>query len=167
MWLVLASWTPRALHGWRRFLLKVFGARMGQGADVRGSARIWYPPHLVMEDRAVIGPRVTCYNQAEIRLGQDSLVSQGAHLCAGTHDFDDPAFQLIARPIRIGRDVWIAAEAFVGPGTVIGDRAVVGARAVAFGTLAPNMVYRGNPATALRIRRGAVEEMADLEDGGH
>lgn len=153
VWLVFASWTPRALHPWRRFLLRLFGARMGARADVRGSARVWYPPYLDMADRALIGPRVNCYNQAPISLGEDALVSQGAHLCAGSHDFDDPNFQLIARPIRIGKGVWIAAEAFVGPGAVIADGAVVGARAVAFGRLEENMVYRGNPATALRQRR--------------
>ncbi|RZI93474.1 MAG: putative colanic acid biosynthesis acetyltransferase, partial [Variovorax sp.] len=28
-WAVLASWTPPPLRGWRRFLLKAFGAQLG------------------------------------------------------------------------------------------------------------------------------------------
>ncbi len=152
-WAALASWTPRQLHGWRRFLLRTFGATMGPGSDVRGSARVWLPSNLVMGARAVVGPDVNCYTQAQIRIGDDALVSQGAHLCAGTHDVDDPAFQLVARPILIGAGAWIAAEAFVGPGAVIGDGAVLGARGVAFGRLNANMIYRGNPATPVRARR--------------
>jgi putative colanic acid biosynthesis acetyltransferase WcaF len=152
-WLLLAAWTPRQFHPWRRFLLRAFGASMSGNADVRGSARVWFPPHLVMEDGALIGPRVNCYNMAAISLGRGALISQGAHLCAGSHDIDSPVFQLVARPITIGPDSWVAAEAFVGPGVRIGEGAVLGARAVAFRPLDPWTVYTGNPAQPLRRRR--------------
>jgi putative colanic acid biosynthesis acetyltransferase WcaF len=126
---------------------------MGQRSDVRGSARVWLPSNLCMGARAVIGPRVNCYNQATITLGSDALISQGAYLCAGSHDVDDPHFQLITRPITIGSGAWIAAEAFLGPGASVGDGAVLGARGVAFGHLEPNLIYRGNPAQPVRERR--------------
>lgn len=152
-WLALAAWTPKQLAPWRRLLLRAFGARMGQGTDVRGSVRVWLPSHLVMEDGALIGPGVVCYNMAPVTLGAGVLVSQRAHLCAGSHDFDDPSFQLEARPITIGREAWIAAEAFVGPGVTVGEGAVLGARAAAFRHLDPWTVYTGNPARPLRPRR--------------
>ena len=153
VWLLLASWTPAPLHPWRRALLRLFGARMGHRADVRGSSRVWLPSHLVMADHALIGPNVTCYNQAPITLGERALVSQGAHLCAGTHDIDRADFPLVAKPIAIGAHAWVAAEAFVGPGAVIGDGCVLGARAVAFGRLDAWGVYAGNPARRVRERR--------------
>ncbi len=152
VWLVAASWTPRQLAPWRRILLRAFGARMANGSDVRGSARIWLPAHLVMEEDALIGPRVTCYNMAPISFGRGALVSQGAHLCAGSHDIASPDFQLVARPIAIGADTWIAAEAFVGPGVAMGDGAVLGARAAAFRDLDAWTVYSGNPAIPLKRR---------------
>lgn len=151
-WLILASWTPPPFKPWRRFLLKLFGAKLGVGADVRGSARVWYPPHLHLEDHAVLAPRVTCYNMAPVHLGQGVIVSQGAHLCAGTHDITSPVFQLTTRPITIGAKAWIAAEAFVGPGVVVGEGAVLGARAVAFKSLEPWAVYAGNPAQRIKTR---------------
>ncbi|MBH1986189.1 MAG: putative colanic acid biosynthesis acetyltransferase [Burkholderiales bacterium] len=153
VWLLLASWTPAPLHPWRRALLRLFGARMGHRADVRGSSRVWLPSHLVMADHALIGPKVTCYNQAPITLGERALVSQGAHLCAGTHDIDRADFPLVAKPIVIGAHAWVAAEAFVGPGAVIGEGCVLGARAVAFGRLDDWGVYAGNPARRVRERR--------------
>jgi putative colanic acid biosynthesis acetyltransferase WcaF len=151
-WLLLASWTPKRLRPWRRFLLRLFGAKLGPGTDVRGSVRVWYPPFLVMDEGALIGPGVICYNMAPISLGRGALVSQRAHLCAGSHNVDAPAFQLVARPITIGAEAWIAAEAFVGPGVQVGEGAVLGARAAAFRDLEPWTVYSGNPAMPLRPR---------------
>jgi putative colanic acid biosynthesis acetyltransferase WcaF len=73
-------------------------------------------------------------------------------LCAGSNDISDPDFQLVAAPISIGSNVWIATEAFLGPGTTIGDSAVVGARACLFGAAEPSGVYVGNPAKKLKER---------------
>ena len=151
-WALLASWTPPPFGAWRRFLLTLFGARMGVACDVRGSAKVWYPPHLKMADRSLLADRVNCYNMAPISLGERALVSQGAHLCAGSHDIRTRDFQLIAKPIHIGADVWVAAEAFVGPGVEIGEGSVLGARAVAFKSLEPWGVYAGNPAQFVKRR---------------
>jgi putative colanic acid biosynthesis acetyltransferase WcaF len=151
-WALFASWTPPQMHFWRCFLLKLFGARLGESCDVRGSARVWYPPHLHLADRAMLAERVICYNMAPISLGHGALVSQGAHLCAGSHDIYSANFQLTAQPITIGPRAWIAAEAFVGPGVDVGEGAVLGARSVAFRSLDPWTVYGGNPAKPLKRR---------------
>ncbi len=151
-WALLARWTPPPLHRWRRLVLNLFGARVAAGARVYGTARIWYPPHLEMAAFATMGPAVNCYNQAPIRIGRYAIVSQGAHLCAGTHDVSDPNFQLVTRPIVIGERAWIAAEAFVGPGVSVGEGTVLGARAVAMRSLDPWSIYSGNPAQKLRER---------------
>lgn len=152
-WLLLASWTPPVLHPWRRLLLRMFGAHIAERCDVRGSARVWYPPNLRMAPGALIAERVNCYNMAPVTMDEEALVSQGAHLCAGNHDIDDPHFQLIAKPIHLGARSWIASEAFVAPGVKVGEGAVLGARAVALGELQPWTLYVGNPAQARRPRR--------------
>jgi putative colanic acid biosynthesis acetyltransferase WcaF len=153
-WCLLASWTPPFFNSWRRLILVAFGARIAGTARIHASTRIWYPPNLVMGAQACLGPGVNCYCMAKITLEPYALASQGAHLCAGTHDIDDPHFQLYAAPITIGRKAWIAAEAFVGPGVTVGEGAVLGARAVAFSDLAPWTVYAGNPACEIRKRKG-------------
>lgn len=89
---------------------------------------------------------------APITLGERSIISQGAHLCAGTHDIDDPDHQLITKPIAIGDGAWVAAEAFIGPGVNIGENAVIGARAVLMKDAESNGVYIGNPAKWVRSR---------------
>jgi putative colanic acid biosynthesis acetyltransferase WcaF len=152
-WSVLASWTPRQLSPWRCLLLRMFGARVSMKANVAASAKIWLPSNLEMDDHAVIGPGANCYNMAAVRLGRYVVVSQRAHLCAGSHRVDDEHFQLIAKPITIKDNAWIAAEAFVGPGVTVGEGAVLGARGVAFEDLNPWTVYVGNPAAVKRPRK--------------
>jgi putative colanic acid biosynthesis acetyltransferase WcaF len=151
-WALLAAWTPPPLRGWRRLILRAFGARMGVGANVYASARIWHPALLAMGDYATLGRRVNCYNQALVTLGDYAVVSQDATLCAGTHDYDDPEFQLRTRPIVLGPHCWIAAEAFVGPGVEVGAYAVLGARGVAMRDLEAGVVHAGNPAAAVKRR---------------
>jgi putative colanic acid biosynthesis acetyltransferase WcaF len=151
-WSLLAAWTPPPLRGWRRFLLRVFGAEVASTARIYGTVRVWLPSNLKIGQYAVIGPGATVYNMSKITLGDYATVSQGAHLCTGTHDIEDPYFQLKSRPIAIGARAWVAAEAFVGPGVRIGEGAVLGARGCAFKDLESWTVYTGNPATALRKR---------------
>lgn len=152
VWLGLAAWTPPPMRRWRRLVLIAFGARIAPTADVRASARVWYPPNLTMEDHALMGPGVQCYNIAPVTIGAFAIVSQRAHLCTGSHDLADPHFQLIARPIVLGPNVWIAAEAFVGPGVSAGVGSVLGARGAAFRDLEASTVYRGNPAEPVAHR---------------
>jgi len=151
-WLLLARWTPPPLHRWRCFLLRCFGARIGEGVRIYGSAQIWLPANLVMERLSWLGPNVRCYNQGMITIGERAVVSQYAYLCASSHDVDDPYFQLRLKPIVIGAHAWIAADAFVGPGVTIGEGAVVGARAVAMRDVEPWQVCSGNPAVVIKQR---------------
>lgn len=151
-WLVLARWTPPPFWAWRRIVLRAFGARIGKGARVYGSTRVWLPANLVLGDRALIGPGVYLYNQGRITVGAYSVISQGAHLCASSHDIRDPDFQLVLRPITIGTWCWVAAEAFVGPGVTMGDRSVLAARGALFGKAEADGVYTGNPAVFLKPR---------------
>lgn len=152
VWGGLGQWTPAPLHGWRRFLLRAFGAKIDKTAKIYPRVSVWFPPNLEMEAYATMGEATICYCMAPIRLKPYALVSQRAHLCSGTHDIDDPDFQLHAYPITIESRAWIAAEAFVGPGVVVGEGAVLGARAVTVKDLAPWTVYAGNPAKVIRQR---------------
>ena len=145
-WLLLARWTPPPLHGWRRLVVRMFGGKLDAGARLYASTRIWYPPNLAMGRNALLGPGVNCYNQGRITIGERVVVSQGAHLCASSHDIRDPDFQLILRPITICDQAWIAAEAFIGPGVTVGAGAVIGARAVLLRDAEQGGVYTGNPA---------------------
>jgi len=152
-WTVLARFTPPPLHGWRRLVLRMFGARIGAGVRVHASAAIWSPRNLTLGDYVLVGPGVRLYNQGHIAVDAYSVISQRAHLCASSHDIADPHFQLVLRPVHIGRNCWVAAEAFVGPGVTMGDYSVLGARGALFEDAQPGGVYSGNPAQLIKTRR--------------
>jgi putative colanic acid biosynthesis acetyltransferase WcaF len=145
-------WVPRRLNGWHRGALRLFGAKVGAGALIYPSALIECPWNLVLADFCVVGAGVRLYALGRIELGSHSVISQHAHLCAGTHDYQDPAMPLLRTPITIGDGVWICAEAFIGPGAIVGDRSVVGARSVVTGELPAGMVCAGNPCRPLKPR---------------
>jgi len=123
-------WSLSRSYTWRRFLLKRFGAQMGQSAAVGATTKIIHPWLLKLGDWSNIAADVTVYNLGQVTIGDHSVISQDAYICAGTHDYTQPTLPLLRPPITIGNGVWIAAGAFIGPGVTVGDNTVVGARAV-------------------------------------
>jgi putative colanic acid biosynthesis acetyltransferase WcaF len=151
-WILLAAWTPPALHPWRRALLRLFGARVAQTAGVYGSARISNPANLVMGEHSYIGRRVLIDSFARVEFGDYALASQGAVIMAWAAGPRDPAAGSPALGVRIGAHAWVATEAYLGPGVDMGEGSVLGARACTFDNLDPWTIYAGNPAQALRRR---------------
>ena len=152
-WLVLVRPTPRPMHKWRAFVLRLFGATLGPNCRIYAGARIWAPWNLVCEDAVAVADGAVLYNAAPMRLASHSIVSQDAYLCGSTHDYDDPAFPMVNKPISLGRYAWICARAVVGPGVQVGDGAVLGLCSVATRDLQPWTVYAGMPARAVKSRR--------------
>lgn len=152
VWLLLFRFSPRPLYVWRVFLLRLFGARLGTGCHIYPSVQIWAPWNLAMGDQSCLASDVVCYAMAPISLGNKVVVSQGTYLCAGTHDYNDPRFQLIAKPITIEDQSWIAARAFIGPGVTVGKGAVVGACSVVTRNIPAWIVCAGNPCKPIKRR---------------
>jgi len=105
-----------------------------------------------MGNHSCLAGDVDCYSVDKIILGDFATVSQQAMLCTATHDFNDPEFRLVTRPIVIGPRAWIGARAFVGPGVNVGEGAVVGAAAAVFRDVEPWTVVGGNPSHFLKKR---------------
>lgn len=152
VWLLLFRPSPRRLLGWRRFLLRLFGAKLAATAKVHNSVVIWAPWNLTMEDEATLAPNVDCYCVAPVRIGAHTTVSQYSYLCGATHDFEHPRFPLVPKPIAIEDQVWVAADVFVAPGVTIHQGAVVGARSSVFKDIPAWTVAVGNPAKPIRAR---------------
>ena len=163
-WFVIGRVSPRIAHGWRRVLLRAFGAIVAPGAHPYPSIRVWAPWNLTMGPHSCLGDRVDVYSVDRITLGEWAVVSQDAVLCTATHDYNDPTFPLVTRPIVIGRYAWVAAGAFIGPGVTVGEGAVVGARAVVMKDVPPWTIVAGNPARKIGERRRFLSGESTLPD---
>lgn len=152
-WTLFASWMPRSLgSGWKRLILRAFGAKMGKNSNVYSSTKVYYPANLVMGDNTCLASDVDCYNVAPIILEDNVTVSQGTYLCTASHDIGDPMHRLITAPIVLKEQSWIGARAFIGMGVTIGQGAVVGATASVYKDVEPWTVVGGNPAKFIKKR---------------
>lgn len=145
--------TPQALYSWRRFAWLLFGAKVGRRVLIRPGVRVTFPWKVVIGDHCWIGDNATLYNIDAITIGEHCVVSQEAYLCAGTHDHCDISFPLIAAPVTVEPECWIAARAFIGPGVRIARGAVVGACSVVLSDVASGTIVAGVPARAVGIRK--------------
>ena len=152
-WTLCAKWMPRSLgSGWKRLILRAFGAKMGKNSNVYSSTKIYYPANLVMGDNTCLAGDVDCYNVAPIILEDNVTVSQGAYLCTASHDIEASMHQLITAPIVLKDQAWIGARAFIGMGVTIGQGSVVGATASVYKDVEPWIVVGGNPAKFIKKR---------------
>jgi putative colanic acid biosynthesis acetyltransferase WcaF len=105
-----------------------------------------------MGEYSSLGDYVVCYNAGGVRIGRHSTISQYAHLCSSTHDYEHPHMSQVLAPIQIEDQVWVCADAFIAPGVRVGQGAVVGARASVFKDVEPWTVVGGNPARTIKKR---------------
>lgn len=148
-WIVQATLfgcSPQFMYGWRRFLLRSFGAKVGNGAIVRPTARVTFPWKLTLGENCWIGDEVRLYNWETISIGDNAVVSQSSYVCTASHDWNDKYFPLTAKAVSVGTEAWVATDVFIAPGVTIGDGAVVGARSSVFSDLPSDMVCYGCPA---------------------
>lgn len=153
VWNVLARPFPKStLMPWKRFLLRMFGAKLSSTCAVYNNAKIFMPWNLIMKDHACIGCNVDCYNAAPVTIGINATISQGAYLCTASHDISSPHHEQVQAPIVIEDRAWVAARAYIGPGVTVGEGAVVGATASVYKDVEPWTVVGGNPAKFLKKR---------------
>lgn len=156
VWLLLFRPTPsrglRIFDLWRVFLLRLWGARIGEYSSVKNSVRIWQPWNLEVGDWTVISEDCEIYNVDIIRIGNRVDISSGVYLCTAGHDIESPIMELTHAPITIGDDVWIAARSILLQGVTVGDGGIVAAGAIVTKDVEPWTVVGGNPARCLKKR---------------
>ncbi len=149
---LLIRYSPRPCFAWRRFVLRLFGARVGAYVNVYPSAHLYMPWNVAIGDWSALGEDVLVYSLGKVSIGKSVTLSYRSHLCAGTHDLNDPTLPLLKPPVTIEDGVWIGTEAFIAPGVRVGRGAVVGARAVVVKNVGPLEVVGGNPARVIGRR---------------
>lgn len=157
-WLVQSifiSTSPQFMYSWRRFIFRVFGAKIGKNVILRPSAKCTYPWHIEIGDNSWIGDNVTLYSLDKIKIGKNVVISQNSYICTGTHNYNKEAFDIERDQITIEDEVWLANDVYVAPGVTISKGAVVGTRSSVLHDLPSQMICFGTPAKSKK-RRGTV-----------
>ena len=134
------------------FLLKIFGAKIGKGVVVKPGVNIKYPWKLTVGNHVWIGENVWIDNLDKVEIGDNSVLSQGAMLLCGNHNFKKSSFDLITKPIVLEDGVWIGAKCTVVGGVICKSHSVLAVNSVASTNLEEYTIYRGNPADKIKSR---------------
>jgi putative colanic acid biosynthesis acetyltransferase WcaF len=144
--------SPQFLYGWRRFLLRLFGAQVGRGVLIRSTAKFTYPWKVSIGDYSWIGEQTVFYSLDEIRIGTHVAIAHGVYFNTGLHDYTKKEFTILSKKIIIGDECWITNDVYIAPGVIIGRGTVVGARSSVYKDLPSNKVCIGNPVKIVRNR---------------
>ncbi len=160
--LLVRSWVPGTAH--RAFLLRLFGAVIGRGVTMKPGLRVKFPWRLRVGDDSWLGEDCWIDNLAPVVIGNNVCVSQGAYLCTGNHNWSDPAFALVVKPITLQDGSWVGARCLVGPGVTFEESAVAVAGSIVARSLGPYEIHGGNPARFLRRRN--LQPLSAAQCGG-
>ncbi|MEZ6042912.1 MAG: putative colanic acid biosynthesis acetyltransferase [Planctomycetaceae bacterium] len=125
---VECAWNP--LSSVRVWLLRLFGASIGDGVVIRPNVRVKYPWRLTIGNDCWIGRDVWIDNLDDVVLASDVCISQAAYLCTGSHDHRSATFELQTGPIRVGHGAWICCRAVLLKDVVVMPMEIVSANAV-------------------------------------
>ena len=133
-------------------LLKLFGAKAGKGVVIKPNVNIKYPWFLEIGEDCWIGEGVWIDNLATVKIGSNVVLSQGAYLLTGSHDYKKESFDLVLDEIILEDGVWIGAKAVVCPGVICKSHSVLSVGSTATRDLEAYGIYQGNPAEMKRKR---------------
>ena len=133
-------------------LLKLFGAQVGKSVVIKPNVNIKYPWFLEIDSNVWIGEGVWIDNLAAVKVGSNVVLSQGAYLLTGSHDYKKESFDLMLGEIVLEEGVWIGAKAIVCPGVTCKSHSVLAVGSTATKDLEAYGVYQGNPAVIKRQR---------------
>jgi putative colanic acid biosynthesis acetyltransferase WcaF len=133
-------------------LLRLFGAKIGKGVNIKPKVSIKYPWNLEVGNFAWIGEAVWIDNLVKVSIGANCCLSQGAMLLTGNHNYKKSTFDLMVGEIILKDGVWIGAKAIVCPGISCQSYSILSVGSVATSDLESNGIYQGNPAKKVKHR---------------
>jgi putative colanic acid biosynthesis acetyltransferase WcaF len=145
-----SRWLPDS--GFKVFLLRVFGAKVGTGVIIKPAVNIKYPWRLNIGNHVWIGEGVWIDNLDDVIIGDHVCISQGAMLLCGNHNYKKTSFDLIVGRIILEEGSWIGAQTVVCPGVICKSHSLLTVGSIATHHLEAYTIYQGNPAKPLRKR---------------
>lgn len=144
--------SPQFFYGWRRFLLRLFGAKIGKKVLIRSSAKFTYPWKVKIGDYTWIGEETTLYSLDNITIGSNVAIAHGVYFNTGLHDYSEENFTISSKKIIVEDECWITNDVYIAPGVSIAKGTVVGARSSVFKDLPEGWICYGNPAKPIKKR---------------
>ncbi|MGR9106610.1 MAG: colanic acid biosynthesis acetyltransferase WcaF [Gammaproteobacteria bacterium] len=144
--------SPKFMHGWRRVIYRIFGAKIGKGVKISPSARFLYPWNIAIGNYCWIGDHVDLYSVDKITVGDHVAFAHNVFVFTAAHDIHRVSFDTIPRPVTIENEVWVASNVVINMGVTLSRGVVVGSGSVVTKDLPEGYVCFGNPARPIKKR---------------
>lgn len=154
-WIVQATlfaWSPQVMYGWRRFLLRLFGAQIGKKVLLRSTVKVTYPWNVKIGDYCWIGEDNVLYSLGKITIGNNVALAHKVYLNTGGHDYKKSTFDIFAEDVVIEDECWLTNDVYVAPGVTIGKGTIIAARSSVLKSVPGNKICVGTPAIAIKDR---------------
>lgn len=149
-WFINCGWMPNSRV--KVALLRLFGAKIGKMVNIKPNVNVKYPWNLTIGDYAWIGEGVWIDNLAQVYIGDNAVLSQGAMLLCGNHNYKKDTFDLMIGEICIEDGAWVGAKATVCPGVSMKSHSILTVGSVATKDCEPYSIYQGLPAVKIKDR---------------
>ena len=99
-----------------------------------------------------VNQNCTFYDLGGLDIADDVMIGPNVSIITSGHPIEPSRRRdfVVAKPIAIGRNVWIAAGATIIGGVTVGENSVVAAGSVVTRDVPPNTLVGGNPAKVIR-----------------
>ncbi len=87
---------------------------------------------------------------ADIVIGEGTGFSYQCMILTAGHDYEKDFGTIVAKPVVIGKNVWITTRVIILGGVKIGDNSVIGAGSVVSNDIPENVLAAGVPAKPIR-----------------
>lgn len=144
--------SPDCLDEQREILRGLLGS-CGENVVVNQPFRCDYGCNIHIGSNVIINFNLTVLDEAIVTIGNHAFIGPNVSIYTACHPLDAERRDLNvqwARPVTIGRSVWIGGNAVILPGVTVGDKAVIGAGSVVTKDVPPSTVVAGNPARPVR-----------------
>ncbi len=111
-----------------------------------------YGINIHLEESVFLNAGCTILDSAPVRIGAQTMLGPNVQIYCAQHHKDAAkrcAGLEIAKPVTIGKRVWIGGAAILMPGVTIGDEAIVGAGSVVTKDVPAGATVVGNPARVM------------------
>ncbi len=109
-------------------------------------------PDITVGRNVFVNQNCTFYDLGGLDIADDVMIGPNVSIITSGHPIEPSRRRdcVVAKPIAIERNVWIAAGATIIGGVTVGENSVVAAGSVVTRDVPPNTLVGGNPAKVIR-----------------
>ncbi len=140
-------------HHFRRLIYRLGGMKIGRGSTIHTGLRLYNAKNIKIGQDTIVGEGAVLDGRDSLVIGDHVDIATDVMIYNSEHDVYDSSFKAISAPVEISDYVFIGPRAIILPGVKIGRGAVIGAGAVVTKDVEAFKIVGGVPAKEIGERQ--------------